>query len=193
MWTLWRKTSPLIDAAVAVAQVHAAFADRFHLGPEQHHTRLEGLENVIVVERLPVLRDQLLARSSCSWVAMRGHPKGSGLGTPSVPRSTAVAARRAASRTASTRLDGSARPCPAMSNAGAVIDRGANDRKTQRDVDRAAESHQLDRDQTLIVIAGDHGVELPAAALTNSVSAGQGPERSMPRFLARSTAGASTS
>src|SRR5262245_58328832 len=44
----------------------------------------------------------------------------------------------------------------------AVVDRGANDREPERDVDGTSECEQLHRNQTLIVIAGDHGIELAA-------------------------------
>src|SRR4026209_3043826 len=37
---------------------------------------------------------------------------------------------------------------------GAVIDRGANDRQSERDVDGASKGQQLHRDQALVVIAG---------------------------------------
>src|SRR5687767_7687175 len=43
-----------------------------------------------------------------------------------------------------------------------MIDRGADDRQAQGDVHRPAERRHLDRDQTLIVIAGDDRIELPA-------------------------------
>ena len=48
---------------------------------------------------------------------------------------------------------------------GAVIDRRAHDRQAQRDVDRPAERQQLHRNQPLIVIAGNHCVELVRATL----------------------------
>ena len=48
------------DAREAVAQVGAPFADRLHLGAEQRHAGLEGLEHVVVVVRLPVVGDDLL-------------------------------------------------------------------------------------------------------------------------------------
>ncbi len=48
------------DAGEAVAQVDVAFANRLHLGPEQRDPGLEGFEDVVVVERLPVLGDVLL-------------------------------------------------------------------------------------------------------------------------------------
>src|SRR5206468_6563413 len=45
----------------------------------------------------------------------------------------------------------------------AVIDRRADDRQTQGDVHSLAEGHQLDGNQSLIVITGHHHVELATA------------------------------
>jgi hypothetical protein len=50
----------VLDAREAVAQVHAAFADGLHLGAQQHEARLEGVQQVEIVERLPVLGDAAL-------------------------------------------------------------------------------------------------------------------------------------
>src|SRR5712692_200622 len=47
----------VLDAGEAVAQVHAALADRLHLGPEQNQPGLERLEEMVVVRRLAVLGD----------------------------------------------------------------------------------------------------------------------------------------
>ncbi len=41
-----------------------------------------------------------------------------------------------------------------------MVDRGSHDRKTQGDVHRGAERDHLDRDEPLIVVAGDDGIEL---------------------------------
>ena len=60
MWTLLSQTSPLSMPGVAVAQVDAAFADRLHLGAEQRHSRFPFIEDVVVVQRLAVVRDDLL-------------------------------------------------------------------------------------------------------------------------------------
>ena len=47
-----------------------------------------------------------------------------------------------------------------MREAGAVVHRGPHDGQAQGDVDGPAEGHQLDRHEALIVVAGDHRVEL---------------------------------
>ena len=70
-----------------------------------------------------------------------------------------LAVSRAASRIASTRLEWSAVPRSGDVVRGAVIDRRAHDRQTERDVDGASEAEKLHRDQTLVVIAGDDGIE----------------------------------
>ena len=50
----------IFDAREAVPKVHASFTDRFYLGSLQHDACLERLENVIIVQRLPILgRDAL--------------------------------------------------------------------------------------------------------------------------------------
>ena len=84
-------------------------------------------------------------------------------------------ARRPASSVASIRLVGSATSCAGDVERGAVIDRGADDRKAERDVDRVTEREQLDGNQTLIVIAGDHRVELPLRGAHEHGVAGQRP------------------
>src|SRR5580765_223690 len=55
-----QKHFPIFDSGEAVAQVDAPFTDRFHFGAEQHHTRLETLEQVVVVAGLAVFSDALL-------------------------------------------------------------------------------------------------------------------------------------
>src|SRR5688572_11936877 len=50
----------VLDARVAVAQVHAALANRLHLGPEKRDARLPRVENVVIVPRLPVFGDGAL-------------------------------------------------------------------------------------------------------------------------------------
>jgi hypothetical protein len=47
-----------------------------------------------------------------------------------------------------------------LREAGAVVHRGPHDGQAQGDVDGPAEGHQLDRYEALIVVAGDHRVEL---------------------------------
>src|SRR5207247_8717349 len=51
------KRLAVLDASVAVAQVHPPLSNRLDFGPKQHDARLEGLEKMEVVERLPVLGD----------------------------------------------------------------------------------------------------------------------------------------
>src|SRR5262245_26103355 len=51
---------PGVHAGIAVAQVDVPLPDRFDLGPEERHTSLERLEDVVVVERLAVFGDVLL-------------------------------------------------------------------------------------------------------------------------------------
>lgn len=51
---------PVLDLRVAVAQIHAALADRFHLGAEQRHAcfeYLEDVEDVIVVKGFEIFGD----------------------------------------------------------------------------------------------------------------------------------------
>ena len=103
----------LLDAGVAVAQVGLALADALHLGAEQRDAGLEGLEHVVVVQRLAVVGDELVRRPA---VASRARWRGGGVRALTGPP-PAGAARSAASRTACTRLPGSATPRPAMSNA----------------------------------------------------------------------------
>ena len=57
-------------------------------------------------------------------------------------------------------LPGSAAPAAGDVECGTVVDRGPDDGQAQRHVHRLAERQQLDRDQPLIVVAGDHDVEL---------------------------------
>ena len=69
---------------------------------------------------------------------------------------------RAARRSAAIRLDGLARPRAGDVECRAVIGRCADERQSQRDVDRPVESQRLDRDQRLIVIHADRAVVGPA-------------------------------
>src|SRR5581483_6135032 len=52
------KDLAVLEACEAVAQIHAALADRFHLGAQQHDPRFERFEEVVIVERLSVLGDR---------------------------------------------------------------------------------------------------------------------------------------
>ena len=127
------------------------------------------------MERLAVLGDVGLRQLAFGFfshaVASRSHPESmqsrsfasstGTLGCQSIP--SACSASRAASSTAAIMLSGSATPSPGDVEGGAVIDRGADDRQAQRHVHRLAEREQLDRNQPLIVIAGDDDVELAAA------------------------------
>src|SRR5207302_10572510 len=88
-----------LDASEAVAEVHAALADRFDLGPQQDDAGLERLEEMEIVERLPILGDGGLRFLAFGLVHH------------------AARASLAASRTAAIMLSGSATPLPAMSNA----------------------------------------------------------------------------
>src|SRR6185295_3709098 len=91
----------VLDPRVAVAQVDAAFADRLHLGAEQHQPRLEGLEQVIVVEGLAVFRDaglRFLALGSLS----HEHPLARGA-PPAAPRRSCSPDRRSPCRRCRTR------------------------------------------------------------------------------------------
>src|SRR6266571_7321939 len=45
---------------------------------------------------------------------------------------------------------------------GPVVDAGAHEREPQRHVDALVEARQLDRDVALVVVHGDHEVELAA-------------------------------
>jgi len=48
---------PVLDPRITVAKVDAAFTNRLHLCPEQRHTALEGLDDVVVVTGLAVFGD----------------------------------------------------------------------------------------------------------------------------------------
>jgi hypothetical protein len=74
-------------AREAVAEVHGAFADGLHLGADEHDARLERLEDVVVVKRLPVLGDVLLRRLA---LALRFHL----IQTDSIGRPSATRDRR---------------------------------------------------------------------------------------------------
>ena len=50
-----------------------------------------------------------------------------------------------------------------------MVHRGPHDRQPQGDVDGPAEGHQLDRHEALIVVAGDHRVELAGGAAEHRV------------------------
>src|SRR5262245_37930263 len=50
----------LLHPREAVAKIRPPLANPLHLGPEQRDPRLEGSEDVIVEERLPVLGDERL-------------------------------------------------------------------------------------------------------------------------------------
>jgi len=54
-----------------------------------------------------------------------------------------------------------------------VIDRRPHDRQAERHVDRAAEGEQLHRNQPLVVIAGNHGVEFAAHGAAEDRVAGK--------------------
>src|SRR5262249_25598627 len=67
---------PALDTRVAVAQVDAALADRLHLRALQDNAGLERLEDVVVVERLPVLRDDSLCFLALSELGHGSAPPG---------------------------------------------------------------------------------------------------------------------
>src|SRR5215208_1372041 len=94
-----------VHAGVAVAQVDVAFADRFHFGALELDAGLERLQDVVVVERLAVLSDALLRQLAFGSHKLQGT-------WYLVPFASC-----AASLIASIRLEGSAVPVPAMSNA----------------------------------------------------------------------------
>src|SRR4029077_5915273 len=102
---------PRLHACVAIAEIDVTAANRLHLGPEQRHAGLERLEDVVVVKRLAVFRVAFLG-----LFALRPH-----LDSKLYQLCTTLSVRnwtsRAASRTASIRLEGSAIPRPAMSKA----------------------------------------------------------------------------
>ena len=80
---------------------------------------------------------------------------------------------RAASRTASTMLDGSATSLARDVERRAVIDRRPDDGQAERHVDRAAEGEQLHRNQSLVVVAGNDGVEFAARGASEDRVAGK--------------------
>src|SRR5215207_7074963 len=110
----------VFEACEAVAQVHAAFADRLYLGALEHDTRLECFEDVVVVQRLPVLGHHAfgllalgLGRRHVASVPERLARTQASAGGPA----RRCRARSAASSTACTMLPASATPRPAMSKA----------------------------------------------------------------------------
>jgi hypothetical protein len=56
-----------------------------------------------------------------------------------------------------------------------MIDRGPDDRQAERDIHGLAERQQLDRNQSLVVIAGDDGVELAAGGADEHSVGRKGP------------------
>src|SRR5262245_27670313 len=57
-----------LDPSVRLLQVRAAIPERLDLGPLEDESRLVGLEDVEVVVRSPVRRDELLARAGLAHV-----------------------------------------------------------------------------------------------------------------------------
>src|SRR5262245_39856159 len=57
-----------LDPGVRLLQVRAAVPERLDLGPLEDEPRLVGLEDVEVVVRSPVRRDELLARAGLAHV-----------------------------------------------------------------------------------------------------------------------------
>ena len=74
-----------------------------------------------------------------------------------------------ATRTASMRLDVSARPCPAISNAVPCATLVAHNRQSKRHIDRAVKSNALERDVALVVIHGNDRVELARQSAKQSI------------------------
>src|SRR5204863_3192085 len=109
---------PVLDAREAVAQVDPSLADRLHLGAEQHQTRLEGLEEMEIVVRLPVLGDIGLRLFAIGFFRHDRRPAKAGpyRSRPAKAGPYRCRASFAASNTAAIMLSGSARPLPAMSN-----------------------------------------------------------------------------
>src|SRR4029078_12614825 len=58
---------------------------------------------------------------------------------------------------------------------GAVIDRRADDRQPERDVDRLPEGDELHRYEPLVVVTGDDDVEVAAAGADENGVAGKRP------------------
>src|SRR2546425_5127521 len=81
----------VVDPREAVTEIDPAFPDRFDLGAEQHQPRLEGLEEMVVVERLSVFRDVGLRQLSFGLVF---HHLFTGGGAPPPPRTYADASPR---------------------------------------------------------------------------------------------------
>ena len=97
---------------------------------------------------------------------------------------------RAATRTASIRLAVSALPLPGDVEGGPVGHAGPDDRQAERDVHGAVEADRLDGDVPLVVVHGDHGVELAAeGAGEQGVGGDRALTTSTPAAGARATAG----
>ena len=65
---MWQPEEPglgPLDPGVRLLQVRAAVAEGLDLGPLEHEAGLVGLEDVEVVMRPAVRRDELLARRRC--------------------------------------------------------------------------------------------------------------------------------
>ena len=106
MWTLYTHTSP--SSTRAKLSRRLTFPSRIALTsvPTSCNTRLERFENVVVVKRLAVLGDAFLRLFAFGFHLQRF-----------ATHATLVDDSRTASFIASIRLDGSATPLPAMSNA----------------------------------------------------------------------------
>ena len=88
------------------------------------------------------------------------------------------------------RLVARALPVPAISKRRAVIGRGADEGKAERDVDAVVESERLDRDQRLVVVHAERGVVgSPRARRGTSCRPAAGRGRRSPRRRSASTAG----
>ena len=60
MWTLKQERFAAVQLAVAVAQVGAAFPDRFDFGAEERDPGLERLQDVVVVAGFAIVRGKVI-------------------------------------------------------------------------------------------------------------------------------------
>ena len=98
--------------------------------------------------------ETVAANDLAQWrqaVRRGGHDAASGAGLSAM-------ASRAASRSAATRLVAIGGAGAGDVEGGAVIGRGAHERKAERDIDGVIESKRLDRDQRLVVIHAQGGI-----------------------------------
>ena len=163
-----RNASPLLEPAIAVAQVDPPLANRLHLGALEHQARLERLEEVVVVPRLAVVGNEVSAsgssRHACAWAIRdaRGYspgtaPRGAGRLAADLFEVEPEPAHRDAPRAARSRrrvraARGTTRLIPTMN---AETWPGRRSRIGRQFVERADDRHALDPQPPLAGVVVD--------------------------------------